>query len=289
MKNIYTYTLLITLAGPALAQHPARPVAYRPAAPAALAEPDRLPVGSLMDIGKAFIGKPYVANTLDEAEAESLVVNLDAFDCTTFVETVLAMALARQEAAARKTAWTDALFRSHLTRLRYRQGVIDGYASRLHYFSDWLRDNEQKGLIQDVTRELGGMTVSKPLNYMTTHLYKYPKLYDKAVYQQIAQIQQRISQQSFAFIPKKQLAQIEGQLREGDIVMLTAARPGLDMKHVGFATLRNGRVHLLHASSEYGEVMITEEPLTDYVLRNRWLSGIRVARLKTPGQAVVMR
>lgn len=249
----------------------------------------KTPSETLITIGKSFIGKPYIHHTLDGNASEQLVVNFLAFDCTTFLETTLALALTAQQLPAQSETSPgryDALFRHYLTKLRYRNGRIDGYGSRLHYFSDWLYDNERKGLLYDVTQVLGGVQVSKPVSYMTTRLVNYPPLQDPTVYRQVAQTETSISQQPFYFIPKKQIRTIEAQLREGDIVMLTASRPGLDMKHVGFVTWQNGRVHLLHASSDYGQVMITPFPLADYVNGNRGLSGIRVARLKTTTEPV---
>lgn len=241
------------------------------------------PAETAVLIGRQLMGKPYVPHTLDQNPTEQLVVNLSAFDCTTYLETVLALACARTETGSKATpVQLEQSFRHYLTQLRYRNGRIDGYASRLHYFSDWLRDNERKGLLTDVTRDLpGSMSVAKPVSYMTTATYKYPALRDPTVYQQVAMAEAALSQQPFAFIPKKNIRQAESQIREGDIVMLTAARPGLDMKHVGLAVRQpNGRIHLLHASSEQGRVVITAQPLSDYVLYHKRLSGIRVARLR---------
>ena len=236
-------------------------------------------------IGKQFLSKPYVPHTLDRNPTEQLVVNLREFDCTTYLETVLALTLAWQDATDKVSpVLTEQAFRTYLTKLRYRNGRIDGYASRLHYFSDWLRDNERKGLITDVTHELtGNLTVAKPVSYMTTATYKYPALRDPATLKQVALTEASLSQQSFSFIPTKNIRQAESQLREGDIVMLIAARPGLDMKHVGLVVRQpNGRMHLLHASSDLGEVAITPYPISDYLLWHKRLSGIRVARLR-PG------
>ena len=41
-----------------------------------------------------YLGKPYVAHTLEINDEEQLVVNLEEVDCTTFVEYVLAQSLA---------------------------------------------------------------------------------------------------------------------------------------------------------------------------------------------------
>lgn len=234
-------------------------------------------------MGRTFLGKPYVPHTLEENQTEQLVVNLHQFDCTTFVETMSALSFAWHELADKKnTVQLETLFRKYLTKVRYRNGQIDGYGSRLHYFSEWLRDNERKGLLQDITPLLAGnVTVSKPLSYMTTKTFHYPAMNDPAVYKQIAQIETSLSQEPFAFVPKKNLRKVEADLRDGDIVMLSAARPGLDMKHCGFVIWQNNRVHLLHASSDHGRVVITSQPLADYVLAKKHLSGIRVARFRT--------
>ncbi|MGF7216289.1 hypothetical protein GGR92_002454 [Spirosoma lacussanchae] len=278
MKKRFTLGVLLTIATASLAQEPTAVKLSQWASAGG-----KTPAETAVQVGKQLIGKPYVANTLDLNATEQLVVNVDAFDCTTYLETVLALSLARFELSAKATpAQLERSFQQYLTQLRYRNGRIDGYASRLHYFSDWLRDNERKGLLTDVSRELpGAMSVAKPVSYMTTATYRYPALRDPAVYRQVALTEAELNQQSFAFIPKKIIRQAESQLREGDIVMLTAARPGLDMKHVGLAVRQpNGRIHLLHASSEQGQVMITTQPLSDYVLYHKRLSGIRVARLR---------
>ena len=243
----------------------------------------RTPAETAVSVGKSLLGKPYEAHTLEGGGNEELVVNLRTFDCTTFLETALALSLAHHEIGSypHNPDKLDASFRKFLTRLRYRNGQINGYASRLHYFSDWLRDNDRKGLLRDISHELpGSMTVAKSVNYMTAKTWRYPSMSDPAVFKQIALTESAVSQQSFYFVPKKNLRTAEKSLREGDIIMIMASRPGLDMKHCGLAVWQNGRVHLLHASSKQSEVMITRQSLTDYVLANRWLSGIRVARLR---------
>jgi len=234
-------------------------------------------------VGQSFLGLPYVSHTLEENQTEQLVVNLHQFDCTTFVETISALSLAWHDLPDKKNnVQLETLFRNYLTKVRYRNGQIDGYASRLHYFSEWLLDNGRKGLLQDVTAQIAGsVTVSKPLSYMTAKTFRYPALNNPEVFKQIARVETSLSHESFAFIPKKNLRKAEANLRNGDIVMLSAARPGLDMKHCGFAIWQNNRVHLLHASSDHGRVVITSQPLTEYVTAKKTLSGIRVARFRS--------
>jgi len=247
------------------------------------ATPGKTPAETAVQIGKKLLGKPYVAHTLDGQTAEHLVVNLNAFDCTTYLETVVSLALARTDAGAKdESAQVEQRFRQYLTQLRYRNGQIDGYASRLHYFSDWLRNNEKMGLLTEITARLpGSMSVAKPVSYMTTATHRYPAMSDPVVYKQMLLTETALSRQSFSFIPTKHVRQAEGQLCEGDIVMLMAARPGLDMRHVGLVTRQpDGRMHLLHASSDHKRVVISSVPISEYLLAHKRLSGIRVARLR---------
>jgi hypothetical protein len=246
----------------------------------------KTPTETFVQLGQKFLGFPYVAHTLDVNPTEQLVVNLKQFDCTTYVENVLALTLSLHELREKPGQQSfEQLFQSYLTQLRYRDGRINGYGSRLHYFSDWLRDNERKGFVVDVTSSLpGSISVAKAVSYMSSATYKYPQLSDPDALRQVTQTEALISQQPFSFIPKSHLRQAEAHLQEGDIVMLTAARPGLDMKHVGIAIRQpDGKMHLLHASSEQGAVVITSYPLSDYVQYHRALSGIRVARLRPVG------
>lgn len=278
MTRLFTL-LLLTLAAPVLLAQDYTPPDLRQMTIVG----GKTPAGTAVAVGRQFMGAPYVAHTLDAGSTETLVVNLHAFDCTTYLETVLALALAHHQRLDNGDALpVDALFREYLTKLRYRNGKIDGYASRLHYFSDWLRDNERKGLLADVTGALpGSISVAKSVSYMTTAVYKYPHLNDPNTLKQMLLTEAALNQQSFSFIPKKNIRLAESHLREGDIVMLTAARPGLDMKHVGLAVRQpNGRIHLLHASSTQGRVVITRYPLSNYLLYHKYLSGIRVARLR---------
>jgi len=130
------------------------------------------PIGEVItSLGLAFLGTPYKGHTLEVAGPERLVVNLRFFDCLTFVETTLALA----RASALRHG-TNEEFRAQLQLIRYRGGVIDGYPSRLHYFTDWVMDNEAKGVVRDMTRLLGGIPITRPLTFMSTHVTSYRQL-----------------------------------------------------------------------------------------------------------------
>ena len=105
---------------------------------------------STLAAARYFVGRPYVASTL-EREPERLVINLREWDCTTLVESAVALARTAQS----PTPTFDVYLRE-LSRLRYRTAVITDYTDRLHYFTDWIYENARRGLVRDVTAEIGG-------------------------------------------------------------------------------------------------------------------------------------
>ena len=118
----------------------------------------KFPGQLMLEIGKFFLGTPYVAGTLETKRAEHLVVNLREFDCVTFVENVVALVW---YVKSREKSFEA--FRRLLQKIRYRQGRLQGYSSRLHYFSDWIHDNQKKGIVRDVTAEIGGRPLRKAI------------------------------------------------------------------------------------------------------------------------------
>lgn len=236
------------------------------------------PVGrATVMAGQALLGTPYTANTLEVSEEEPLVVNFSGLDCTTFVEN--ALVLGRMQVLG-QTDWE--VYLQALEEIRYRGGERAGYASRLHYFSEWIHDNARKGLVANVTADLGGVLVSKTIDFMGTHRERYPLLAREESYAQILQMEKDLRDIPVYVLPVNEIAAWEPDLTDGDIIALATDIPGLDVTHTGIALrLPDGRIHLLHAST-LGQVMITEEPLAAYLQKVRGLTGIMVARPLQP-------
>jgi len=224
--------------------------------------------------GMFFLGKPYVDGTLDAGRSEHLVVNLRELDCVTFVENVIALAWCVN---SRQKSFEG--FRRSLRKIRYRHGRLQGYTSRLHYFSDWVHDNEKKGIVKDVTAEIGGRVVRKTINFMTTHPASYPPLEVAGNLRRMESIERTISRRSLYHIPKKVVKTLKDRIIDGDIIAITTNTEGLDVQHVGFAVRVKNRIHLLHASSTEGKVVLSKQTLYRYVMQSRARWGIRVARL----------
>ena len=229
---------------------------------------------TLVVVGKTFLGTPYVAKTLEIGETETLVINLHGLDCTTYVENVLAFSLLLREGKSDFNYYTN-----ELETIRYKNGKLDGYASRLHYFSEWIANNEKKGLIKDITSKIGGIEIRKEINFMSSHRDLYPFLKDDVNYEKIKASENYLNNQTICILPQDQIETNEHLIKSGDIIALTTSINGLDITHTGIASReKDGRIHLLHASSS-GEVKVSELTLVDYLKRVKNNTGIMVARV----------
>jgi hypothetical protein len=232
-------------------------------------------VGELaLEIGRCFLGAPYRSGTLESRGAEHLIVNLKEFDCFTFVENITALVCLL---TSRKKSF--GAFRRILTKIRYRQGRVQGYPSRLHYFSDWIHDNQKKSFVTDVTRDLGGRPLKKVINFMTTHPELYPPLKNAENLRKMISVDRAISRRPLFVIPKRRVRGLESRIRDGDLIAITTTTEGLDVQHVGLATRVRNRVHLLHASSVEGKVVLSKKTLRRYLMESSTRSGIIVARI----------
>lgn len=226
-------------------------------------------------IATMFADTPYVAHTLEGSE-EKLRVNLSAMDCTTFVETVMALAYTAGE---HRQSWHDYIY--NLERMRYRGGEMNGYASRLHYVSDWIVDNVHRGNFIEATTAIPGHEwIIKTLDFMSSHPSSYPALSNPDELSRIKNYEIGYRNHRFPYIKAARVGkkEVRQALKEGDIVALTTKTDGLDVSHMGIIHLEDGIPHLMHASSKKGKIIIDELPLTDYLTKNR-LTGIRIIRL----------
>lgn len=236
---------------------------------------------TMIEIGTFFEGKPYVGGTLEQKGEESLVLNLDAFDCFTFNENVLALAFTLQQGGGLED------YKHNLQALRYRGGVIDGYPSRLHYTVDWAYDNVSQGFLKDVTAEIGGVPYEKTINFMTANRHYYDALKeDDAAWSRMKQIETAINERSYSYIPKEKVAALEAGIQDGDFIAITTKVEGLDVSHVGLAVRgEDGRVYMLHAGLKHKRVEVTDTPLADYLAGNKSQTGIMVFRPLKPNKS----
>jgi Protein of unknown function (DUF1460) len=226
---------------------------------------------TLLATAQRWLGRPYVANVLNEnGTNERLVIDTMRLDCWTFTEYCLAQALVADQGD----------FAEQVQQLRYRNGQVNGFGSRLHYFTEWASLTTQNNYLTDITSSLGGMRDKRMINYITAHPKAYPLCASVECMAEIAKYESIISSlNNRYFIPKNAVKDIENQIKDGDIIGITSAIPGLDFAHQGIAIEQRGRVHLIHASSDLGKVVISKEPLSAYLQHNKKQSGITVLRL----------
>ena len=245
---------------------------------------DTLPLGAgIARLGEHFVGATYTPGTLEVPGPERVVVNLREFDCVTFLENLLALtrfirhdgvpALADRPAA-------EARYARYLEEWRYRGGHLDGYPSRLHYFSEWLSDNASRGRIRLLARDLLGVPDSESYHFMSDHPGAYRQLAEPGGADAIRAIEARLSSAGPRwYIPEERIAAVAGEIQDGDLIAATSTLPGLDVAHTGIALWKHGELHLLHAPLVGKVVEISELPLAQRILGLKTQDGIMVARV----------
>lgn len=230
-----------------------------------------LPAGELVSaVAMQFLGTPYAAGTL-ETVPEELNVYLDRTDCILFAETCLCMALTLKSDDPTYEAFVE-----NVRLMRYRDGKVDGYPSRLHYTSDWIRQNASRGILDEYTCRYG-TPLKQQFNFMSTHTSAYRQLKnDPAAVSAIRKAERSLEQEGgYCVVTQQRLKEGGMDLREGDLVFFVSKVAGLDITHVGILHRMGREWHFIHASSKAGKVIVESRRLADYAV-----SGVRLARVR---------
>jgi hypothetical protein len=238
-----------------------------------------LPLGKLIaKVGLQLVDAPYVGGTLDGSGRERCTVDMLRLDCVTLFEVSLNMGRIMKQG---KDSLHDLI--EAVTFTRYRDGVLSDYTSRLHYTSDWIENNIQKGTVVDVTSQLGGKPFPLALGFMSQNPKYYPALVENPQLVPVMQtIEQRVNLTSRTIIRKEDIASIEEKLQDGDIIAIATSKKGLDYSHTGLIVREGNRARFLHASSVKKKVML-DGPISEYVNRAESNLGITVLRPLMPG------
>ena len=228
-------------------------------------------------IADRFIGCEYVAGTLENGNEEPLFVSTEKLDCSTFVELVTAIVITIESGDKDFCS-----FCRNLEKIRYRNGIRNGYESRLHYTTWWIEDNISKGTITEFTENCSHKFRTLNLSFMSRHPDSYPMLKnDIRMQKRIEELEIPFRGISSSYIPKEILNEKENikHIKNGDIIALVTTVAGLDIAHVGFAYWKEGNLHLLHASSAKSKVI--KDPLTlyEYQKNKKKQIGIKVLRI----------
>lgn len=232
---------------------------------------------NISEIGSSFLGSPYVAHTIEGFQNEPLVLNFSAFDCTTFVENSLSLYFLQYENLEEFATEENHLktYAQLLEDIRYRNRERAGYTSRLHYFTEWIQNNEKKGYVFDITEDLGGSTIEKTLDFMSNHRSSYSALEDDRIFEEWVEIEKALNPMNYAVLGLDAIK--NAAIEEGDIIAFATNIDGLDVTHTGIAIEKNKKIHLLHASSS-GSVVISKKPLYKFAQGINRCTGIIIVR-----------
>lgn len=237
----------------------------------------------VLTYARHFLGKPYVAHTLElYPDDERLVLNTAELDCTTFVDVVVALTI-----CSLRGETTFAAYVRQLHNQRYWGGVCNGYPSRIHYFSDWIKDNTHLGFVTEIQQPNPPFTAVQTLkvDYMTKHPDAYISLTKHPEYlPTIAKQEKSLTGRQYRFIPTAQVNNTKAMrqaVHDGDILAITSTTPGLDIAHLGFAVWHEDGLYLLDASSIHKKVLEEPIPLRTYLERRKNVTGIRVVRINS--------
>ena len=235
----------------------------------------------LLYYARHFMGRPYVAHTLElYPDDERLVLNMQELDCTTYVDVLAALTLCARRA---QTAFSDFVHQLH--QQRYWNGECHDYTSRIHYFSDWIRDNSRLGFASEVQRPDPPFTAVQTVRvgYMSTHPDQYEALKRHPEYlPAIGRQEADLSGRKFRYIPTAELkntSAVRQAVHDGDIICIVTMAAGLDIAHLGIAVWHDDGLYMIDASSIHKKVVEESIPLRTYLQRRRNAIGIRVVRL----------
>ena len=251
---------------------------------------ERLAAAPLQDPGaqmilaaKALLGQPYEAAT-QEGREERLRIYLTRTDCILFAETCLGLVRAVERCGV-QASFED--LAASLLQSRYRDGVVDGYSSRLHYTTEWIRQGEANGLFDDLSDDLGGVQDARPIRFMTQHPDSYAPLTGESQYAKdnrraIRAVEERLAGMTRYYIPRDKLAAVEGKIQNGDILCFATSIEGLDYSHVVIAYREHpgDALSFIHASTAAKKVVIEPRTLTAYLKANSKILGVSVLRVR---------
>lgn len=259
-------------------------------------------------ISAQFLGKPYLLSALGEgAQAcydTAPLYRTDAFDCETYVDTVLALALTN----------TPAAFKQCIRQIRYKNGHVS-FIHRNHFISlDWNINNQKQGFLKDITTtfhdkkghpvaKIARALIDKPGWYQQLPISTIRANHLPAAEQarRLATLKQKGSHlprtiATIPYIPLTTLFNNAGianedlfnQIPNGAIIEIV--RPNWDLtqqigthlnvSHLGFAIWKKGVLMFRQASSKQHQVV--DSSLIDYLRDTRsspTIKGINVQQV----------
>jgi len=229
---------------------------------AALALADFSPQ-QIAQISQSYLGKPYKKEPLNEVT----LWREDAFDCTTFLETVMAKALSP----------SPDLLSATMNRIRYREQPAT-LMHRNHFISsEWIPNLQKLGLIEDQTLQVGLKDIEQ-LEVKIDRKKWFKKRY--GIDTDLPPVTQQTLYIPFDFFIKRpsKLGVLPDPVYLINIVrrdpsVVKKLGTALDISHQGLLVIGNGKKLFRHASIDRGKVV--EEDFLTYLHRSRRQPGAK--------------
>ena len=210
----------------------------------------------------------------DNDSIGTIMVNLHTMDQLSFLNNVLAIAI-----AARKPAPGFNDYVAELERISRKKGKDEGFASQLFYGSEWITENVYNGTIKEMTEYLtGGGMKTKTLDYVTRHKDDFPALADSLVMDKMKQREMGLRSHRIPHLKKQSAGNksLHELLTNGDIIMLLSNDTDFDFYDVGFVELKDGVPYLIHFNTNEGLLKEDEVPLPRlFKIENQRFYGYR--------------
>ncbi|MGL5742276.1 MAG: N-acetylmuramoyl-L-alanine amidase-like domain-containing protein [Legionella sp.] len=244
-------------------------------------------------ISSQFLGKPYLLGSLGEGPKARYdqfpQYRVDAFDCDTYVNTVLSLALANSVPA----------FQQCEKSIRYKNGKVS-YIQRNHFTGlDWNQNNQHNGILKDITvtikdqnhhpvAKIAEAVINKPGWYAskTSETIRLENANQEQKENRLTELKNKgskleITAEKVPYLPltalfsekNKPNMHLFAQIPNGAIIEIV--RPNWDLtqkigtalniSHLGFAIWHKGQLYFRQASSEYGKVV--DVPMIKYLER----------------------
>ena len=223
----------------------------------------------------ALLSTPYLEGALGEGihgrYDQNPLYRFDYFDCETYVDTVMALALAKD--------FSD--FRKKINQIRYKQGIVS-FTWRNHFPSaDWIPNNERNGYIHELNYSIAGQRVrtsKTQINLknwyqnLTVNRIQIPYLSDREKEARLLQLKREVQpfygskNAKISFISVFDLLRnfnLSKKIPSGSLIFFVGHDPYLSSRigtpmnvlHMGFAIWKNGQLYCRMASSKAGSVL----------------------------------
>jgi len=249
-------------------------------------------------ISSYFIGRKATLGPLGEGDYDIFdkdpIYSLTVFDCTTFVETVMALSLSGDFYE----------FLSNLIKIRYANEKVD-FKHRNHFISlDWIPNNTDSGFLRDITDEIGSFQEARAVIDKKSW-YKKLNFSNIKGRDDLSEDEKQVLLESLRslgedFTPtqaKILFLEINSIFKNPKILnlipngaIISIVRPNWDLtntigthlnvSHQGLGIWKNGSLFYRHASLEYEKVM--DIPILQYLekyIKNGAIVGINIQKI----------